>query len=134
MPSGSGLPGLSPPAPHRQRAAGNTRSIGSKTERRARRHYRLRAYRILGENVWIGGYELDLVARRGATLVFCEVKSKSGVGYGDPLEMVDAEKVRRLRRAAAAWLAAHPEHGRCTVRFDVVVERAGKLERVAAAF
>ena len=104
------------------------------SELRARRHYRLRAYRILGENVWIGGYELDLVVRRGTTLVFCEVKSKSGDGFGDPLEMVTAEKVRRLHRAAAAWLAAHPEHARCDVRFDVVAERAGKLERVAAAF
>ena len=104
------------------------------SELRARRHYRLRAYRILGENVWIGGYELDLVVRRGTTLVFCEVKGKSGEGFGDPLEMVDAEKVRRLRRAAAAWLAAHPEHARCTVRFDVVADRAGRLERVAAAF
>ena len=104
------------------------------SELRARRHYRLRGYRILGENVWIGGYELDLVVRRGTTLVFCEVKGKSGDGFGDPLEMVTAEKVRRLRRAASAWLASHPEHGHCTVRFDVVADRAGKLERVAAAF
>jgi putative endonuclease len=94
----------------------------------------VRAYRILGENVWIGGYELDLVVRRGTTVVFCEVKSKSGERFGDPVEMVTSEKVRRLRRAAAAWLAAHPEHARCSVRFDVVAERAGKLERVAAAF
>ena len=104
------------------------------SELRARRHYRLRAYRILGENVWIAGYELDLVVRRGTTIVFCEVKSKSGEGFGDPLEMVTTEKVRRLRQAASAWLAAHPEHAHCAVRFDVVAERAGKLERVAAAF
>ena len=104
------------------------------SERRARRHYRLRGYRILGENVWIGGYELDLVVRRGTTIVFCEVKSKFGEGYGDPLEMVTPEKMRRVRRAASAWLAAHPEHARCTVRFDVVADRSGRLERIAAAF
>jgi putative endonuclease len=132
--SGSGLPGLSPPAPHRRRAAGNTRGIGSKTERKARNHYRLRGYRILGENVWIGGFELDLIVRRGRTLVFCEVKGKSGTGFGDPLEMVTPEKARRVSRAAAAWLAANPEHGRCAIRFDVVAERSGKLERVAQAF
>jgi putative endonuclease len=104
------------------------------TELRARRHYRLRAYRILGENVWIGGYELDLIARRGRTVVFCEVKGKSGTGFGDPLEMVTAEKVRRVRRAALAWLAANPEHHGCAVRFDVVAERGTKLERLAQAF
>jgi putative endonuclease len=108
--------------------------LRNSSELRARRHYRLRGYRILGENVWIGGYELDLVVRRGTTLVFCEVKGKSGDGFGDPLEMVTAEKVRRLRRAASAWLASHPEHTHCNVRFDVVADRAGKLERVAAAF
>jgi putative endonuclease len=104
------------------------------SELRTRRHYRLRAYRILGTNVWSGGYELDLIVRRGRTLVFCEVKSKSGTGFGDPLEMVTPEKTRRIRRAAAAWLAANPEHGGCMIRFDVVVERAGKLERLAQAF
>jgi putative endonuclease len=104
------------------------------TELRARRHYRLRGYRILGSNVWIAGNELDLIVRRGNALVFCEVKGKSGTGFGDPLEMVTAEKMRRLRRAAVAWLASHPEQGGCDVRFDVVVERAGKLERLENAF
>jgi putative endonuclease len=104
------------------------------SERRARNHYRLRGYRILGANVWIGGYELDLVVRRGRRLAFVEVKGKSGDGFGDPLEMVDDEKMRRLRRAASAWLARHREHSGCQVCFDVVAERAGKLERVAEAF
>ena len=103
-------------------------------ERRAAWWYRLRGYRILGTNVWIGGYELDVVARRGGTLVFCEVKSKSGPRFGDPLEMVTPEKARRVRRAAETWLQAHKEHGACRVTFDVVVERAGKLQRIARAF
>jgi putative endonuclease len=103
------------------------------SEQRARRHYRLRAYRILGTNVWSGGYELDLIVRRGRALVFCEVKSKAGTGFGDPLEMVTPEKARRIRRAAAAWLAANPEHGGCAIRFDVVAERQGRLQRVANA-
>jgi Holliday junction resolvase-like predicted endonuclease len=53
---------------------------------------------------------------------------------GDPLEMVTAEKARRITRAAETWLAAHPELVTCEVRFDVVAERGGKLERVANAF
>jgi putative endonuclease len=108
--------------------------LRNSSELRARRHYRLRFYRILGENVWVGGYELDLVVRRGRRLAFVEVKSKSGLRFGDPLEMVTPEKQRRIRTAALAWLAAHPEHGGCEVRFDVVAERAGRLERVAYAF
>jgi Holliday junction resolvase-like predicted endonuclease len=48
--------------------------------------------------------------------------------------MVTPEKVRRLRRAAATWLASHPEHRCCEVRFDVVTDRSGRLERIAKAF
>jgi len=48
--------------------------------------------------------------------------------------MVTAEKARRLRRAAVAWLAANPEHRGCAIRFDVVAERGRKLERLAQAF
>ena len=75
-----------------------------------------------------------MIARRGESLVFCEVKSKSGTRFGDPLEMVTAEKIRRIRRAAEVWLAVSKEHAPCRVRFDVIVERSGKLERVADAF
>jgi Holliday junction resolvase-like predicted endonuclease len=48
--------------------------------------------------------------------------------------MVTREKQRRIRQAAQAWLLRHPEHAGCAIRFDVVAERAGKLERLAAAF
>ena len=112
----------------------NTRQRGAEAERRARRHYRLRGYRILGENVWIGGYELDLVVRRGRTVVFCEVKQKSGYGYGDPAEMVTAEKQRRVRRAAAAWLGARPQLRGLDVRFDVVAVSPAGLRRITDAF
>jgi putative endonuclease len=112
----------------------STRAAGARVERRAWLHYALRGYRILARNAWAAGNELDLVVRRGRRLVFCEVKAKSGPRYGDPLEMVTEAKQRRLRRAAESWLAAHPEHAGLEVSFDVVVERAGKLERVRSAF
>lgn len=89
---------------------------------------------MLARNAWAGGYEVDLVLRRGRTLVFCEVKSKGGEGRGDPLEMVTAEKQRRLRQAAEAWLAANPHHACCEARFDVVTERGGSFEHVKQAF
>ena len=84
--------------------------------------------------MWAGGNELDLIARRGRELRFVEVKEKSGRGFGDPLEMVTAEKRRRVRRAAAAWLATHPQYNGLRVGFDVVAVRDGALERVSDAF
>jgi putative endonuclease len=90
-------------------------------ERRALRHYRLRGYRLVACNARAGGYELDLVPRRGRRLVVVEVKEKGGSEYGDPLEMVDEEKARRVHAAATAWLARHPE----LACLDVVLEAAG---------
>jgi putative endonuclease len=72
--------------------------------------------------------------RRGRRLAFVEVKAKGGAGRGDPLEMVTEEKQRRLRRAAEAWLAAHPEAAGLEARFDVVGVRGRRVERVAGAF
>ena len=103
-------------------------------ERRAVRWYRLRGWRILGTNVWAGGNEVDLIARRGRELRFVEVKQKGGPAFGDPREAVTAEKQRRVRRAAEAWLAARPELRGLSVAFDVVAVREGRLERLGDVF
>jgi putative endonuclease len=84
--------------------------------------------------VWSGGNELDLVVRRGRRLAFVEVKAKGGGGYGNPFEMVTEEKQRRLRRAAVAWLAAHPELAQLEASFEVVALRGGRLARLRDAF
>jgi putative endonuclease len=94
----------------------------------------VRGWRVLGANVWAGGHELDLIVRRGRQLRFVEVKEKRGQNYGDPLEMVTAEKQRRVRRAAEAWLAIRPELGGLRLGFDVVAVRPDGLQRVEDAF
>jgi putative endonuclease len=66
--------------------------------------------------------------------VFCEVKAKLGPGFGSPGEMVGREKQERLRRAAEAWLAEHPEAADCEVRFDVVAVTPRGVRRLANAF
>jgi putative endonuclease len=63
--------------------------------------------------------EIDIIGRDGDVLVVCEVKTRSGTGFGTPLEAITRAKAVRLRRLAARWLADHttrPAH----VRFDVV--------------
>lgn len=84
--------------------------------------------------MWLAGAELDLVVRRGRVVAFCEVKSKAGDGHGDPLEMIPPAKVARIRRAADAWLARHPELERLDVRFDVVAVRGARVEHLPDAF
>jgi putative endonuclease len=106
-------------------------AAGARAERRVRRHYRLRGYRILAANVRAGGHELDLVVRRGRRVVVCEVKMRRGVGYGDPAEAVGPEKERRVRRAAEAYLARHPELAGLEVGLEVAAVRRGRIERIA---
>ncbi len=108
----------------------STRAAGRRAEWRAVVHYSLRGYRVLGRNVWAGRYEVDLIVRRGRRLVFCEVKSKTGERYGDPLDMVGPEKLVRLQQAAAMWLASHPELDSLEISFEVVAARGRRLERV----
>ena len=78
--------------------------------------------------------EVDLIARRARVVVFVEVKAKLGERYGDPAEMVGPAKQERLRRAAEAWLAEHPEAAECEVRFDVVAVTPRGVRRLADAF
>jgi len=116
------------------RPAPATRSVGAAVERRACLYYLVRGFRILERNAWVGGYELDLIVRRGRKLVFCEVKAKTSDRFGDPFAMVGPEKQRRIRQAAETWLAAHPELDGLEPSFEVVALRGGRLERLANAF
>jgi putative endonuclease len=108
-----------------------SKRLGPDAERRVRRFYRLRGYRVLAANARAGGNELDVVLRRGRRLVFCEVKARSGAGFGDPVEAVGADKARRLRRAAEGWLARRPELATLEVALEVVAVRGRRIERVA---
>lgn len=63
--------------------------------------------------------EVDLIATDGQRLVVCEVKTRSGTGYGEPSEGVTPAKAARIRRVAAAWLRAY-RVGWCEIRFDVL--------------
>lgn len=98
-------------------------------ERRALLHYRLRGYRLLEANARAGGYELDLVLRRGRAVVFVEVKERASDAFGGPLGAVGPEKRRRVRRAAASWLRAHPECQGLRVALEVAAVRGRHVER-----
>jgi putative endonuclease len=75
--------------------------------------------RIVARNWRCRAGEIDVVAEGPGLLVFCEVKTRRGDGYGTPAAAVDAAKQARLRRLAGAYLRATP-HRPCKVRFDVV--------------
>ena len=115
-----------------------TDAVGAYGERVAMRTLALLGMEILDRNWRCPDGELDIVARGHAVIVFCEVKTRRSRWYGEPLDAVDPTRVRRLRAAASAWLAAHPQH-RGELRFDVICvwpQRRGpaRVEHLVGAF
>jgi len=94
-------------------------ALGARGEQLAVDHLAAAGLTVVSRNWRCADGELDVVAREGDALVFCEVKTRSGSRYGTPLEAVTPAKQARLRYLAGRWLAAHDEHAP-RLRFDVV--------------
>ncbi len=86
--------------------------------------------RILDRRFRGGGSEIDLVALDGEVIVFVEVKTRRGVGHGEPWEAVVARKRARIARAALQYLADRDLLER-RARFDVVEVLIGASGRPA---
>lgn len=102
---------------------------GRRGERAAARFLRRRGWTIVAERWRGGGGELDLVAARAGTLAFCEVKARGDARtLAEPLT---AAQRARMRRAATAFLALHPELASAEARLDLItVHLRGPLARV----
>jgi len=94
---------------------------GRAGEDRAAVHLERKGWRLLDRNWRCADGELDIVALEDEELVIVEVKTRRGMGFGHPLEAVDARKRARLWRLAMAWAAAHPQIARGReVRLDAI--------------
>ncbi len=97
--------------------------LGARGERIAERHRVRRGLTVLDRNWRCPQGEIDLVLRDGTETVFVEVKTRSSVAFGHPLEAITAAKLARLRRLAGAWCVAHPQlagEGTRRIRIDAV--------------
>jgi len=122
---------------------GSTRARGRAVEALVAEFLQRHGLRIVAQNVELAHAELDLVAlddRSGESVyVFIEVRSRSGVEQGTPLETIGPRKRARLARAATAWLVREGLWEQVPVRFDVVgvitpVEGTPSLEWIVDAF
>ena len=104
--------------------------LGRRGEAIAAVHLESLGMRIVERNWRCSQGEIDLVAEDGGEIVFVEVKTRSSVAFGHPLEAITAEKLARLRRLASAWCSLHPSRGRA-IRIDavaVIAPRSGAVE------
>ena len=108
----------------------------------AAQHLVRRGFRILERNFRTRWGELDIVARAGGTLAFCEVKTRRAGGRaGGPFDAVGPGKQARVRKMAGRWLMDRRDRPYAAViRFDaigVTVDGAGRLlalEHLEGAF
>lgn len=92
--------------------------IGREGEKYAADYLEEQGYVILDRNWMCGHKDLDIVAVKDGTLVFVEVKTRTGMEWGDPEDSVTDKKIRNIVHAADAYIRY-----RCLdmdVRFDII--------------
>jgi putative endonuclease len=120
-----------------ERPLDGRRALGAEGEALAERWYEAHGYEILDRNWRRREGEVDLIVRKGKTVAFCEVKTRSTDRFGSGAESVLQAKQRRIRRLASRWLSElTPASGRAgvDVRFDVVAITSGTVEVIEDAF
>ena len=114
---------------HETKNTSGNRTIGAFGEDAVVEFIRERGLTILDRNWRIREGEIDIVAKHAVgTVVFIEVKTRTSVAFGHPLEAINSDKARRLQRLALAWLATHQALG-CDYRIDcaaVLISAGGK--------
>lgn len=85
------------------------RGVGQRGEDLAAAELERQGLLVIARNWRCRHGEIDIIAiERQAgrrTVVFCEVKCRTGLGFGDPLESITYAKRQKLRQLAAEWLA-----------------------------
>ncbi len=92
--------------------------LGRKGEQLAKTLLENTGYEILDENWTHGKAEVDLIAYKDKVIIFAEVKARTGNGFGEPEDFVDARKQRLLVEAADEYIYLMNHEGE--VRFDII--------------
>ena len=111
----------------------NRRAYGNEGEQAACEHLKRKGWTILERNVRRGPGEIDIIARKRKLVAFIEVKRRSSLNYGRPAEAVNAEKQKRIARAAALYVQ---EKGleNAKLRFDIIEILPGEIRHIEDAF
>jgi len=107
----------------------NAHLFGLKAEQVAVLLLRLKGYSVIARRYAVSGGEIDLIARRGGSVAFVEVKARADLD--DAAAAISATKRRRIARAARVWLSRNPWAAGLTLRGDAVFIAPRRLPRHA---
>ena len=111
----------------------STRTRGRRFEDEAERFLISNGYEILERNWQAGHKEIDLIARKGRTIIFVEVKAGGSKSFGHPAARVGRRKQINVIQAAEQYIS-EKEIKDFDFRFDLITFHQGKLEHYSAAF
>ena len=114
----------------------NKRETGSIHETEVIGYLEGKGYRIIARNVSNRFGEIDIICISPENeLVFAEVKYRKDHDRFDPLEAVDARKIRKICRASAFYIGGHRDLTDMQVRYDVIgVYDQGEVRHIVNAF
>lgn len=117
----------------RKKEKKNQRAVGTVYEKMAGEYLKRKGYEIVEYNFRCRFGEIDIIARDGEYLVFCEVKYRSQKRTGHPLEAVDTRKQRNISKCAMYYLM-RKQIWNVPCRFDVVSIEGEVLTLIKNAF
>ncbi|MFD2874421.1 YraN family protein [Mucilaginibacter ximonensis] len=92
--------------------------LGRNGESLAKTHLEASGYQILDLNWRHGKAEVDLIAYKDKTIIFAEVKTRTGNSFGEPEDFVDNRKQKLMALAADEYIYLNRHEGE--VRFDII--------------
>jgi len=109
---------------------------GLEGENRAARYLEDCGYEILERRFRSGPGEVDIIVRKGDSVVFVEVKTWDVLGVESLERSVDSRKRGKIKKTASLFLIRHPELSSCRIRFDLIFlsRRMEKLDHWEHAF
>ncbi len=111
----------------------NKRRLGSEKELLACNYLIEHGVRIIEKNYRNRYGEIDIIAKDSGYIVFCEVKYRSGSGFGHPLEAVHGDKKNQIKKMALYYIQSHHFKG-MQIRFDVIGILRNQIYWVKNAF
>ena len=114
------------------------KNVGKLGEDCAAQFLEAAGYTIVARNFRIRSAEIDIIAQRDNLIVFVEVKARSSVRYGLPVEAVNFRKQKKIIEAAGVFLQDE-KFCDCACRFDVAEvylngERVEEINHIENAF
>ena len=94
--------------------------LGKLGEKLAKKFLQNKGYRLISENFYTRFGEIDLIFLKGSVLIFVEVKTRSSLVKGLPIQAISRKKLHNIYLAAELFLQKNPQYQKYQLRIDAI--------------